>query len=74
MPNDKSETLPADVVRLVIAARNLVFSDHRPVGAPETQGEVELIELFSELDEASEAFAERVPWDDEPASEENPDG
>lgn len=55
----------ADVARLVIAARELVFSDHRPVGAPATQAEVELIDLFDELDKASEAFASRVPWENE---------
>lgn len=53
--------LPADIVRLVIAARIVAF---------------EFDELFAgdsmaraardELDKASEAFADRVPWDDEP--------
>lgn len=46
--------LPADVVRLVIAARHVAFEDH--------PGKEEL----RELDAASEAFAARVPWDDEP--------
>lgn len=47
-------TLPADVVRLVIAARIVAFEDQGP-------------EAMKELDKASEAFAERVPWDDEPS-------
>jgi hypothetical protein len=45
--------LPSDVRRLVIAARNVAFSD--------CSGEE-----LTELDAASEAFADRVPWDDEP--------
>jgi hypothetical protein len=43
-----------DVVRLVIAARIVAYEDQRP-------------EALRELDLAVEAFAERVPWDDEPA-------
>jgi len=58
----QSDAVPDDVRKLVIAARNLAFSDHRPAGAPETQAEVELIELFAELDRASEAFADRIEW------------
>lgn len=50
-PTDFS--LPADVVRLVIAARVVAFTDQGP-------------EAIKELDKASEAFADRVPWDDEP--------
>jgi hypothetical protein len=46
-------TLPEDVVRLVIAARVVAFEDQ---GA----------EALRELDKASEAFAARVPWDNEP--------
>ena len=45
--------LPQDVVRLVIAAREVAYSDPTP-------------ETFRELDKASEAFADRVPWEDEP--------
>jgi len=52
-PDSKPE-LPADVVRLVIAARNVAFEDQ-----PSR-------EALKELDEASEAFADRVPWEDEP--------
>lgn len=58
----QSDAVGDDVRRLVIAARNLAFSDHRPVGAPESQAEVELIELFAELDRASEVFADRIEW------------
>lgn len=45
--------LTPDVRRLIIAARVVAFED---------QGR----EALKELDEASEAFADRVPWDDEP--------
>lgn len=44
--------LPPDVVELVIAAR-LAF-EHRDQ------------EALDRLDKASEAFADRVPWDDDP--------
>lgn len=47
--------LADDVVRLVIAARIVAFSDQSP-------------EAIDELDSASEAFAERVPWEDEPVN------
>lgn len=46
--------VPDDVRRLVIAARVVAFED---------QGR----EALKELDKASEAFADRVPWDDAPA-------
>lgn len=46
--------LPADVVELVIAARIVAFEDQSP-------------EALRQLDKASEAFAELVPWDNEPA-------
>ena len=49
-------SLPADVVRLVVAARIVAFEDQSP-------------EALAELDQASEAFADRVPWEDEPSSE-----
>lgn len=45
--------LPADVVRLVIAARMVAFDR---VSAA----------TIAELDAASEAFASRVPWDNAP--------
>jgi len=47
-------TLTPEMVRLIIAARNVAFEDH-----PGT-------EELKELDEASEAFAGRVPWENEP--------
>lgn len=48
-----SAPLPVDVVELVIAARIVAFEDQSP-------------EALKQLDKASEAFADRVPWDDEP--------
>lgn len=45
--------LPDDVRRLVIAARIVAF---------ESQDD----EAIKELDAASEAFAARIPWEDEP--------
>lgn len=51
----EAEAIAADVVRLVIAARNVAFGD-QPTDAA----------ALKELDTASEAFADRVPWDDEP--------
>lgn len=47
------EALPQDVVDLVIAARIVAFEDRSP-------------EAIKALDKASEAFASRVPWDNEP--------
>lgn len=44
--------VPTDVVRLVVAARDVVHGD--------------ALTEHRELDAASEAFASRVPWDDEP--------
>lgn len=46
-------SIPEDVRRLVIAARKVVFED--PTDA-----------ALDELDDAAEAFAERVAWDEEP--------
>jgi len=51
---EPSDALPADVRRLVIAARKVAFEDQGP-------------EALRELDKASEAFASRVPWENEPA-------
>lgn len=48
-----TQQVPADVARLVVAAREAVFEDPSP-------------ERTAELNAASEAFADRVPWDDEP--------
>jgi len=49
-------SLPDDVVRLVIAAREVAFGPN-PAAA------------IDALDKASEAFASRVPWEDDPASQ-----
>ena len=48
----QGSSVPADVRRLVIAARVVAFDDRSP-------------NALKELDEASEAFAERVPWEEE---------
>lgn len=45
--------VPADVARLVVAARVVAFGGASPAS-------------IRELDAASEAFADRVCWDDEP--------
>lgn len=52
---------PNDVRRLVIAARKVAFEDQSR-------------EALKELDKASEAFALRVPWDDEPRAISDYDG
>lgn len=54
-----SPALPADVIRLVIAARDIAYSDLDNGGA-------EWRAARDELDKAAEAFASRVPWDDAP--------
>jgi hypothetical protein len=51
-----SAVLPDDVVRLVIAARGVAY--YGPAA-----------DTMQELDQAAEAFAVRVPWDDEPDAE-----
>lgn len=45
--------LPDDVVRLILAARTVAYLDASK-------------EALRELDNAVEAFARRVAWDDEP--------
>lgn len=45
--------LPPDVIELVVAARIVAHEDQGP-------------EALRRLDAAAEAFAARVPWDDEP--------
>lgn len=45
--------VPPDVTALVIAARVVAYEDQSP-------------EALRQLDQASEAFSDRVPWDDEP--------
>lgn len=52
------EALPADVVRLVVSAREIAFNDWD--GDSE-----EWAVARKELDDASEAFASRVPWENE---------
>jgi hypothetical protein len=52
-----AEKLTPEVRRLVIAARVVAFENQGP-------------EALKELDDASEAFADQVPWDDEPESAE----
>lgn len=60
-PNaDPASPLPADVVRLVIAAREVAFGD--VVMPADNDG----AEALKALDAASEAFADRVPWEYEP--------
>ena len=53
--NDRLDGLKPDVVRLVLAAREAAFGGH-----------IQDEEVRRELDQASEAFASRVPWEDEP--------
>ena len=48
-----TQPLSPEMVRLIIAARVVAFSDQGP-------------DAIKELDEASEAFADQVPWDNEP--------
>jgi len=48
-----AQEVPQDVIRLVMAARIVAFEDQSR-------------EAMKELAAASEAFASRVPWDDEP--------
>jgi len=50
---EASLCIPADIARLVVASRVVAF-------------ECQDAEALRELDKASEAFAERVPWDDAP--------
>ena len=54
------DEVPEDVCRLVIAARETAYGDQER-------------ETLDELDKAAEAFASRVPWDDEPTEEETND-
>ncbi len=53
LPVAPNNAFPPDVQRLVIAARIVAFEDQSA-------------EALRELDQASEAFADRVPWEDEP--------
>lgn len=67
---DVFHPLPADVVRLVIAAREVAFGDLRDMALNTPPEQVDLRNAMIELDAASEAFASRVRWDDEPSDEE----
>lgn len=60
--------LPADVVELVYAARAVAFADWN---AKVTEQSPQL-DMIKRLDRASEAFAELLPWEDDP-NDENPD-
>ncbi len=51
---EQSELSP-EMRRLIVAARVVAFSDQGP-------------SAIKELDEASEAFADKVPWDNEPVN------
>lgn len=53
----KYSGVPSDVGRLVVASRRVAFEDISP-------------EALRELDQASEAFASRVPWENEPRDSE----
>jgi len=52
---DTEASVPDDVAKLVIAARIVAFEDQSP-------------EALKALDVASEAFASRVPWENETSS------
>ena len=53
--------LPADVIELVIAAREIAFGDLFGGTLLDEEGQA----AFKRLDKASEAFAERVEWPDQ---------
>jgi hypothetical protein len=55
----EEESLPADVVRLVIASRRAVEAGDWASG--DRRGRI------ATLDQAVEAFASRVPWEDDPS-------
>lgn len=60
------EPVPADVARLVVAAREVAFSGLFEVA---TFNDPIALTAMRDLDQASEAFASRVPWGDEPEAE-----
>jgi hypothetical protein len=67
----RGESLPADVVRLVLAARVVSLGDVATAIAAQADGlDDDLYQQIKALDAAAEAFASRVPWDDEPSDEE----
>jgi hypothetical protein len=54
-----AQRLPQDVIDLVIAARKVAYEDQSA-------------EAIKALDKAAEAFASRIPWDDEPDHDDAP--
>lgn len=56
-----AQPLSGDTVRLVNAAREVAYGGHFDSGCEHAQARLR------ELDAASEAFASRIPWDEEPA-------
>lgn len=56
-------TLTPEMRRLIIAGRNVAYDQPTPT-PPE----------FIELDQALEAFADQVPWDDQPEAPPNTKG
>lgn len=63
------EVLPEDVKRLVIAARTVAFGPLSDLA--NAQGDSEDAAAIKELDKASEAFASRIDWEDQPEGEDN---
>lgn len=62
------DPLPADVAELVYAARAVAFSDWNTKVSEQS----EQADMIKRLDRASEAFAELLPWEDDP-NDETPD-
>lgn len=66
----KRGELADDVKRLIIAARKVAFGEVRDIvrschaGSGEMEGEA--VDDIAELDKASEAFASRIDWEDQP--------
>ena len=58
------EPVPADVERLVIAAREVAFGAAGDI--VKADGYVHAVADLKELDDASEAFSTRVAWEDQP--------
>lgn len=59
-PNNTTAEVSEAMLRLIVAARHVVFDGHFDGCSPAAA------ELLKELDEAGEAFAATVPWEDEP--------
>lgn len=75
---DKIASLPDDVRRLIIAAREVAFGDVanivRSCHAASGEAEGEAVDAIRELDQASEAFADRVHLEDQPDEDEEGEG